>query len=100
MSKAKPKPEPKTDPDPDQLLTVIEAAGLLRLNKFTIYKYIYDGHLPAVDTSRGLRATIRIRRRDLQAFIDEKPIGPAPPRSVPSGPPPASVGYERIYKEE
>ena len=51
----------------DRLLTVKEAAEILRVTEWTIYRLMKRGQLPFVKV--GKRFT-RIRRRDLEAFLD------------------------------
>jgi excisionase family DNA binding protein len=50
----------------DELLTIDEVAGLLKLNRQTIYNYVDRGHLPAV---RIGKRRVRIRRSALEKFI-------------------------------
>jgi len=47
----------------DELLTVAEAAALLKVTRHTVYRWITEGHLPAVRYSRRV---LRIRRGDLE----------------------------------
>ena len=56
----------------DPLLTVAEVAQLLKLNDQTVYNWIHDGDLPAVEVGKR---RMRIRRRDLHRFIHEGPAG-------------------------
>ena len=53
------------------LLTVDEAAKVLRLNPYTVRKFLRDGKL------KGTRIGERkwgIRRSDIEAYIDRKPV--------------------------
>jgi excisionase family DNA binding protein len=47
----------------EELLTVAEAAALLKVSRHTIYRWIAEGRLPAVRYSRRI---VRLRRRDLE----------------------------------
>jgi excisionase family DNA binding protein len=49
----------------DELLTVAEAAKLLKVTRHTIYRWIAEGRLPAVRYSRRI---VRVRRRDLDQW--------------------------------
>lgn len=52
-----------------ELLTVKEAAELLRVNKYSIYRWIEAGSLPARRLGHGrTRAAIRIKQVDLENF--------------------------------
>src|SRR5713226_7203656 len=53
-----------------ELLTVPEAAALLRVSPITIRRYIADGQLPAVRVGKG----VRIEREALDQFLS--PIAP------------------------
>ncbi len=48
----------------DELLTVAEAAALLKVTRHTIYRWISEGRLPAVRYSRRV---LRVRRGDMEA---------------------------------
>ncbi|MCX6020698.1 MAG: helix-turn-helix domain-containing protein [Chloroflexi bacterium] len=50
----------------DDLLTLPEAAALLRLSKATIQKWAKGGQVPAVKIGKSYR----IRRRDLEAWYE------------------------------
>ncbi len=50
-----------------EFITVDECAGLLRLNRKTVYDAIKDGKLPG---ARAVRGTIRIRKAILLAAWD------------------------------
>lgn len=49
------------------MLTVAEAAKLLKVSRHTIYRWISEGRLPA---QRYSRRTLRVRRRDLERSHD------------------------------
>lgn len=51
-----------------QLLTIAEAAGVLRLHPLTVRRYITTGLLPAAKMGRAWR----IKQEDLLAFIDDR----------------------------
>jgi len=53
----------------DELLTVAEAAALLKVTRHTIYRWITEGRLPAVRYSRRV---LRLRREDLAELAQEK----------------------------
>lgn len=57
----------------DRLLTVPEAAKMLRVSRGLVYVMIQAGELPSI-TFRRVR---RVRLSDLQRFIDESWIGAA-----------------------
>lgn len=57
----------------DKYLTASEVADLLNLSVPTIRLWIKDGKLPASDVSSGTgRPAYRIRREDLDTFLDER----------------------------
>lgn len=47
------------------VLTVVQVAAYLQVNKLTVYRYIRSGELPAVRLGRGLR----VLRDDLEHFL-------------------------------
>ncbi len=53
----------------DELLTVAEAAKLLKVTRHTLYRWIAEGRLPAV---RHSRRVIRLRRKDLDRAPDRR----------------------------
>jgi excisionase family DNA binding protein len=53
----------------DELLTVAEAAKLLKVTPHTIYRWIAEGRLPA---HRYSRRVIRLRRSDVEGFISAR----------------------------
>ena len=60
---------------PTELLTILQAAAVLGVKSGTpVYRLISEGELAAVDIGgRGSqRAKTRVRRDDLQAFIDKR----------------------------
>jgi excisionase family DNA binding protein len=54
-----------------RLVDLSEAAYELGLSQRTVRRYVHHGDLPAVRLGDGPRAPIRLRRRDLDAFVDE-----------------------------
>ncbi len=56
----------------DEIMTVVQVADYLHLNKLTIYKYIHEGKLPAIRFGR----TFRVRREDVHAFLAAQRFGP------------------------
>ena len=55
----------------NELLTIKEAASLLKTSKFTIYRLMRHGEFPCI--RMGRRFT-RIRKRDLDAFLQKYTI--------------------------
>ncbi len=55
-------------PSREELLTVLEVAAELKLDRRTIYRYLKTGQF------RGIRfaGTWRVRRRDLTAFLEAR----------------------------
>lgn len=51
----------------DPLLTVVEAAQLLRVSKMTVYRLINHGEIPALRVGRSFR----IPKSDLQAYVTQ-----------------------------
>lgn len=49
----------------DELLTVADAAALLKVSRHTIYRWIAEGRLPALRYSRRV---LRVRRADLERW--------------------------------
>ena len=62
-----------------QLVTIKEAAALLRVCERTVYRLANEGTLPPVRIGRA----VRYRLRDLRRIIDETTTGPP---GVPAGP--------------
>lgn len=60
------------DPRPHDLLTVAEVARALRLDPYTVRRYIGRGHLPAYRLGRELRIDPRV----LAAFLDGRRVEP------------------------
>ncbi len=60
-------PEPNDHPLPDdeRLLTVQQAAALLRISRSGLYRLMQRGELPSVHLGRA----VRLRASDVQAFI-------------------------------
>lgn len=52
----------------NEWLSVDEVAGMLRVTRRTIDRYIKDGHLPASRLPGG--RLLRIRRSDVNALLD------------------------------
>src|SRR5947209_8725311 len=75
----------------DELLTVAEAARLLRVTPHTIYRWISAERLPAVRYSSRV---LRIRRRDLESF------GGSDPALKEAGVPYSPGASTRILDEE
>jgi excisionase family DNA binding protein len=57
-----------------ELLTVQEAARILRLSPITIRRYIASGKLTAVRVGRN----VRITQRDIDQFATREPVQPRP----------------------
>ncbi len=55
----------------DRLLTVKEAAEILRVTEWTIYRLMKRGQVPFVKVGRRFT---RIRRRDLEGFVDRHTV--------------------------
>jgi excisionase family DNA binding protein len=64
----------------DELLTVAEAAKLLKVTRHTIYRWITEGRLPA---ARYSRRVIRLRREDLDRVKESgtETSGEQPPQN-------------------
>ncbi len=77
-----------TTPNHEAFLTTDEVLAYLQVNLRTVYRLIEAGKLPAVRVGRQWR----FRRRDIDAWLDQRPSAPAPPspapplRPVPEGP--------------
>jgi excisionase family DNA binding protein len=63
----------------DELLTVAEAAKLLKVSRHTIYRWIAEGRLPAVRYSRRI---VRLRRGDLERGRRGAPRGVSEAKAV------------------
>jgi len=59
--------------------TVAETAAILRVTLRTVFAWIQGELLPAVRLGQKL---LRIRRRDLEAFIERGQVVPAPPEEA------------------
>ena len=55
--------------------TVAETARLLKVNPITVRRHIQGGRLSAIRAGRG----VRIRRGDLEAFLQPVSMAPVPP---------------------
>lgn len=55
--------------EPQQLLTVNEVAERLRLSRYTIYRLISAGTIPAVRVGQGRFAPLRVDAAELHEFI-------------------------------
>lgn len=54
----------------DEYLTVLEAAGVMHVNKQTVYRLVWAGDLPYINIGRGQsRARIRIRRSAIDRLM-------------------------------
>ena len=60
---------------PDRLLTVAEAAALISLQPRTLYKWAYQGRIPAVRLGRALRFRLKTLLR-LMAEWEQPPWNP------------------------
>lgn len=52
-----------------ELLTVDEVAARLRMSKWSVYRRVEAGELPAVRLGFGPRAPIRVSERELEAWL-------------------------------
>lgn len=75
------------DQNPD-LLTVAQVAEYLQLNRMTVYKYIREGRIPASRIGKSYR----VRRQDLEAFLEASRLSPRAPAPQVSQP---HLGQER-----
>lgn len=55
--------------EPQKLLTVKEVAQRLGQSRFTIYRKIERGELPAVRIGAGVQAPLRVDVAELDAFV-------------------------------
>jgi len=55
-----------------QFMTINECAQLLRLHQRSVRRYLYDGIIPYVKLSPGPRGAVRIYKRDLERFLQER----------------------------
>ncbi len=72
-------PVPKRTPG--DLMTVDQVAAYLQFNKLTVYKFIRTGDLPAVRLGRSFR----IRRVDVDQFLEAHMVTPKHTRSAAAG---------------
>jgi len=61
----------------DELLTVKEAAAILKVTPHTIYRWVGEGRLPAV---RHSRRVLRLRRSDVETQVTVDHTQPGEPR--------------------
>jgi excisionase family DNA binding protein len=54
-----------------RLLTPTETAAILNCSRRWIYRLVAEGELPAVRLGDSARAPMRLRSRDLSAFLKE-----------------------------
>lgn len=55
----------------EELLTVAEAASLLRINQATLYRWLSERRLRSIRLGSGPCARLRIARSELERFLDE-----------------------------
>jgi excisionase family DNA binding protein len=69
-----------THTDELALLTPRQAAEMLGCSPNSVYRLIAGGELQTIDIAPGTsqRSKMRVRRADLQAFIDRRTPGAAP----------------------
>ncbi len=60
------------------VLTVVQVAEYLQVNKLTVYRYIRSGELPAVRLGRGLR----VLQEDLDRFLAARRVPAAGPAAA------------------
>ena len=79
-----------TDSKPawSDILTVDQVAAYLQLNRLTIYRYIRRGQLRAAKVGKAYR----VRKADVDVFLDSLQIRPAARRSVRAVRPEAAPG--------
>jgi excisionase family DNA binding protein len=77
-------PPPKNEPDPDELLTAEQVAGLLKVKPDTVRSWIQSGSLMASRPGNGTRPgrKYRVRRADLDTFVEKSQTVPAPQKVV------------------
>ncbi|HHY76745.1 MAG TPA: helix-turn-helix domain-containing protein [Firmicutes bacterium] len=56
----------------DELLTTEEVANILKVSPRTILRWIHAGTLAAVKLGEGRRSEWRIRRQDLNEYIEAR----------------------------
>jgi excisionase family DNA binding protein len=54
---------------PQNLLTVGEVAERLKVSRWSVYRRVEAGELPAVRLGSGPRAPIRVDERELEAWL-------------------------------
>ncbi len=59
-------------------MTLPEIAREIRIRQATVAGWIRSGALPAYDVSTGRRPRYRIRRADLDAFLERRAVVPTP----------------------
>ena len=52
-----------------KLLTVDQVAARLQVSKWSVYRRVAEGQLPAVKLGAGPRAPIRVDADELEAFV-------------------------------
>lgn len=62
---------------PSEFLTPPEVARLLRIRQSKILSWIRSGRLPALNLSEGQRPRYRVRRVDLDHYLESKAVAPA-----------------------
>lgn len=61
---------------PDELLTPAEVARIFRVSASSVTRWVREGHVPAIRLP-GERGQIRIRRTDVELFLNPTPAAPA-----------------------
>ena len=59
----------------DNLMTVLEAADVLRVNKQTVYRLVWAKELDRVDIGTGKKPRFRIPGSSVQRFITSRQRG-------------------------
>lgn len=60
------------DRNPDPLLTLRDAAGVLKVSVATVRRYAAHGEIQTVRLGRGPAAPVRIKPRALNDFIEDR----------------------------
>jgi hypothetical protein len=67
--------------DPDQLYTVDEVASILRCSRTNAYDLLSTGQLARTPIGAGKKG-MRVRGKDITAFLDHRREGGPPPTSI------------------
>jgi excisionase family DNA binding protein len=68
---------PNTHDPPQNLLTVNQVAARLQLSKWSVYRRVADGQIPALKLGSDVRSPLRVPEDELASWLYGDPEEPA-----------------------